>query len=551
MSDRYSTQDTDNIDIHNIYSNTTTADSKHSVILGLENENQNENKTETLSTIEKQETNYSLIYQDPEQRPPIFKTAFQEYICVFLCIWAPAAASMASSTYQILLRATSDYFDVNGGKLTWSVSSVMLANGACLLLMGGIADAFGRKNAMFIGFALYAVFSLIAGFMHNFVLLSIFRGLQGAAVACSTPAAAGFLGSTYKDSKRKNMAMSCFGIGAPVGGACGFFIGGVCETVLNWRAAQFFLTILFSIFAIGVLIFIPNDKKIDWNHSKKVFKSLDYFGALLSLSAFTLICFSLTNVDSTEKGWRTPYIIALLVIGVFLIFCFIMYELYIPKNPLMPMQLYKNRNFCLCMIIISFCWMTFFGMLNYNAMLYFEDIRGYSSIIVACCMLTQPIAGTLVNVFAGFTMHLIPGRILMAIGCLGFTSASIIWATISIDRNYFLGPFWAFILTVVGADLIYNISNRVTLSSLDRKLQSRGAGTFNTIIQLSSAVALGFNTTIITSKYPLYGTSEQNLYKQAFLDGIKYSYYFGIALSGSSLIISMFLKVGVIGQKKE
>lgn len=501
--------------------------------------------------LEKTETSNSVLYTDPEQRPPIFKTAFQEFICVFLCIWGPAAATMASSTYQIMLRATSTYFDINGGKLTWSVSSVMLANGACLLLMGGIADAFGRKNAMFIGFTLYALFSLIAGFMHNFVLLCFFRGLQGAAVACSTPAAAGFLGSTYKDSKRKNMAMSCFGIGAPVGGAFGFFIGGVCETAIDWRAAQFFLTILFGILAIAVLIFIPNDKKIDWGHSLRVFKSLDYIGAFLSLSAFTLICFSLTDVDATEKRWRTPYIIALLIVGIFLIACFVLYELYIPLNPLMPMQLFKNKNFCLCMIITSFCWMTFFGMLNYNAMLYFEDIKEYSSIIVACCMLTQPIVGILVNIVAGFTMHLIPGRILLAIGCLGFTGASIIWSTMSVGRNYFLGPFWAFALVVVGADLIYNVSNRVTLSSLDKKLQSRGAGTFNTIIQLSSAVSLGFNSTIITSKYSLYGTPQQNLYKQEFLDGIRYSYYFGIALSGTAFFITYFLNVGVIGKKKE
>lgn len=505
----------------------------------------------SLSILEKQEDHSSDLYEDPEKRPPIFKTAIQEYLCVFICIWAPAAASMASSTYQILLRATSTYFNINGGQLTWCVSSVMLANGACLLLMGGIADAFGRKNAMFIGFASYALFSFIAGFMHNFVLLCLFRGLQGAAVACSTPAAAGFLGSTYKDSKRKNMAMSCFGIGAPVGGACGFFIGGVCETALDWRASQFFLTILFGLLAIGVIIFIPNDNKIDWNHSKEVMKSLDYVGAFLSLSAFTLICFSLTDVDATDKGWKTPYIIALLIVGIFLIACFVLYELYVPKNPLMPMQLYKSRNFCLCMLIASFSWMTFFGMLNYNAMLYFEDIRGYSSIIVACCMLTLPISGTLVNIFAGFTMHIITGRILMGIGCLGFTAASIIWATISIDRNYFLGPFWAFALTVVGADLIYNVSNRVTLSSLDRKLQSRGAGTFNTIIQLSSAVALGLNSTIITAKYPLYGTIDQNNHKQAFLDGIRYCYYFGIALSGSSFILSLFLRVGVIGKKKD
>ncbi|KAG0683099.1 hypothetical protein C6P40_000480 [Pichia californica] len=539
--------DNDNYSYGSNFDNTSDVEEENSYT--GEKINQTEDGFILEPDIELQKTNYSLLYVDPEQRPPIFKSTFQEYICIFLCIFGPAAASMASCAYQTLLTETSNYFNVVGGQLTWSVSSVMLANGACLLLMGGIADAFGRKNAMIIGFTMYAVFALIGGFMHNYVVLCIFRGLQGAAVACSTPAAAGFLGSTYKDSKRKNMVMSCFGIGAPVGGASGYFIAGICSVALDWRAAQFFLAILFGALAISVFIFIPNDsQKINWKHCRDVFKNLDYGGALLSLSSFTLICFSLTNVDQATNRWRTPYIIALLVVGIFLIPVFVLYEIYIPKSPLMPMQLFKNRNFCLCMAIAGLSWINFYGMLNYNAIMYFEDIRKYHIMIVACCFLTQPISGTLVNIFAGLTMHKIPGKILIFIGTLGFTGAAIVWATMSEERNYFKGPFWAFILSVIGADLIYNVSNRVTLSSLEKKLQSRGAGTFNTITQLSSSVGLGINSTIIMAKYSNYGTPYQNDDIHALFEAIKYSYYVGIAVSGFSAVLALFLKVGVIGQ---
>lgn len=501
--------------------------------------------------VEKQQTFTSNMYSDPEQRPPVFKSAIQEYLSVFFCIFGPAAASMASSSYQLLLGATAEHFNVEGGKLTWSVSSVMLANGSCLLLMGGVADAFGRKNAMMIGFFSYAIFALIGGFMDNYILLCLFRGFQGACVACATPASAGFLGSTYKDSKRKNMVMSCFGIGAPVGGACGFFIAGVCVVAINWRSCQFFLAIVYGLITVGVYFTIPSDKKLDKQHIKSVFKKLDYGGAFISLASFTLICFSLTQVDATTEKWKTPYIIALLIVGVFLIGCFIIYEHFIPVQPLMPLKLFENRNVILSMIIASFSWMTFFGVLNYNAVMYFEKIRGYSAIITACCFLTQPIAGILVNIFAGFTMHKIPGRILMSVGALGFTIASIIWATMSTSRNYFTGPFWAFIFTVIGADLIYNIANRATLSSLPRELQSRGAGTFNTILQLSSSVALGFTSTIISSKYSKYGKPDQDDYPNEFFAAMKYTYYFGIALAGSAFILSLFLKIGVIGVKND
>ncbi|KAH3670780.1 hypothetical protein OGAPHI_001296 [Ogataea philodendri] len=509
-----------------------------------------EEEKQENQTIQKVESKASLDYADAEQRPPIFRSNIHEVLCCLFLTFAPCASSMASGAYQTSLTAISDHFNVTGGKLTWCVSGVTLANGSCLLIMGSIADAFGRKRALLIGYSGFAIFSLIAGFMNDFILLCVFRAIQGAMVACGTPAAAGFLGASYKNSKRKNLVMSCFGIGAPVGAASGYFIAGICIEALNWRAVQYFFAIWYCMMFFGVLFCLPNDRKIDWKNAREIFRGIDYCGAFLSLSGFTLICFSLTQVDATTSRWRTPYIIALLVVGVALVIGFGIYETYVPKNPLMPMIMFKNRNFVVCISIVSLSWMLFTGILNYNAVLYFEQIRKYSVIITACCFLPQPLIGVLVNIFAGFTMHIIPGKYLITIGCGGFVVASIIWATNSIDRNYFLGPFWGFCLVVIGVDLIYNVSNRCALSSVERKLQSRAAGTFNTVCQLSSSVGLGISTTILAAKDPYYGQANQQDHPVDLFNATKYTYYLGIAISGFSAILSLFLNLGVVGSVK-
>ncbi|GMF45982.1 unnamed protein product [[Candida] boidinii] len=345
---------------------------------------------------------------DPESRPSCFTSAFQEYLCVLVLAFAPSAASMASSSFQVSLTELSSYFDVVGGKLTWSVSSVMLANGSCLLLMGGLADAFGRRNTLLFGYISYTISAIIGGFMKNYVALCIFRALQGMFVAASVPSAAGFLGATYKNGRRKNMVMSIFAAGAPVGGSLGLVLGAVFAQIFNWRAVHFFLAIFFGILTILAFIVMPSDKKVNWTEAMKILKSLDYLGSFISLSGVTLICFSLTQADSVETKWHTGYVIALLVVGIVLIGCFIVYESYVPKRPVMPMQMWKSKSFCLAMGIAAFAYMEFFGVLNYYAALYFEQIRNYSAIITGVCFLTQPIAGTLVNIFAGLTMHLIP-----------------------------------------------------------------------------------------------------------------------------------------------
>lgn len=46
------------------------------------------------------------------------------------------------------------------------------------------------------------------------------------------------------------------------------------------------------------------------------------------------------------KGWKTSYVIALLVLGVVLMACFIIWEAYC-KFPLMPLHIWRDKNFAL------------------------------------------------------------------------------------------------------------------------------------------------------------------------------------------------------------
>ena len=482
-------------------------------------------------------------------RPSCFKNAFQECVCVLVLAFAPSASTMAAAAYQVSLTSISDHFEVYGGELTWSVSSVMLANGSCLLLMGGLADAFGRRNTLLFGYISYALAALIGGFMKNFVVVCIFRALQGMFVAASIPSAVGFLGATYDDGRRKNLGMSIFAAGGPIGGSFGFILGAVFSQVFNWRAVHFYLAIFFGTLALLAFLSMPVDKKIEWKNALIIAKKLDYFGSLISLAGFTLICFSLTDVDSAELKWHTSYIIALLIVGIALIAGFVLYELYVPEAPLMPMQLWKSRNFCLSVLIGSFVYMEFFGVLNFFAALYFEQVRHYSPIITGCCFIVQPISGIIFNITAGLTMHIIPGTVLVIVGSFGATTAAIIWATNSIDRNYFLGPFWGFMLAISGIALVYNVANRIALSSVNMSLQSRAAGTFNTCMQIASTIGLSISATIVSSKNPYYGTKEQTQHLVELFESFKYAYYFAIGCGCTSLICSCFVRVGVVGNE--
>jgi hypothetical protein len=52
------------------------------------------------------------------------------------------------------------------------------------------------------------------------------------------------------------------------------------------------------------------------------------------------------------KGWRTPYVLAMLILGIALIACFIVWEAYC-KHPMMPLRVWKDKNFSLVLNILN------------------------------------------------------------------------------------------------------------------------------------------------------------------------------------------------------
>ncbi|ODQ78573.1 hypothetical protein BABINDRAFT_162780 [Babjeviella inositovora NRRL Y-12698] len=498
-----------------------------------------------------EEAGYPGAAEISEARPEVFTSAIQEYMVVMICTLAVAAASISGGCYQMSLEHTGKYFNINGGLLTWAIGANSLAVGAFLLLSGGVADAFGRKNSLIISIILYSVFNLITGFMQSFISLCIFRAFIGIFVSAATPASAGILGASYSPSKRKNRVMACFAAGAPLGYIAGLIVGGIATEYLSWRACHYFLAIVYIFLAPLIYFYVPQDATLDRKTVIAKLKSLDYFGAFLIISSFTLIVFSLTQVDVTQEKWNTLYIIACLVLGIVILGCFVVYEIYIPEDPLLVVELWKNRNFVIAVVCMGFCWMDFNAVLTYYATLYFQYIKDYSPLHTTAVAMPMGVAGVMVNVFAGLTLHLIPGRLLMMASTLSFLAAAIIWATMGYDRSYWSGPFISYVLSVIGADLAYNVVNMVSLSSVAKHLQSRAAGTFNTFIQLSASIGLGVSSAIVSATYPAFGTPEGYANKLGLFKSFKNAYWFGAGCAGAALVLSCFLQVGTAGDQKD
>jgi MFS family permease len=486
--------------------------------------------------------------QHSNERPDIFHSTWGEIICVLMLTMAPVTGTVSVGGLQIGLEKIGSTFDIDSATLSWALSSFALASGSFFLFFGGIADIFGRRIIVISSFISYAIFSLIAGFMKNFIAFCILRALQGMASAASIPAAVGILGAAYKPGPRKNRVMATFAAGAPIGFIIGIISGGICAQFLSFRAVLWFYAILWTIFSIIAWFVIPqtkNDVPLTKKHVLQGLNNIDYGGTFLAIAGFTLFVFALSQAEAAPQQWKTPYIIALLIVGIVIIGLFVLYENYVPANPLMPMSLWTTSwQFPLCMVIMAANWMNFTGTLSYYGTLYFQVIREASPILTTAYWIPQAIAGMIVNFIVALTLHRIPGKILMLIATLSFLASALLWAFIPIDIIYWAIPFPAMILVVVGADVGYNVANMMTLTSVPKSMQSSAAGVFNTILQLSTAIGLAASSAVASG---VASTFDEPLTKAQTLKSYHAAFYFAVAVAGCSVIATLFLKVGTYG----
>jgi len=88
-----------------------------------------------------------------------------------------------------------------------------------------------------------------------------------------------------------------------------------------------------------------------------------------------------------------------------------------------------------------------------------QNILGFSSLKVAIHLLPMAIGGILVNIFAGLVLHKINNKILTAIGALAYLGSGLLLATMKVDSSYWAFIFPSLLLSVIGADLEFNVAN--------------------------------------------------------------------------------------------
>ena len=154
------------------------------------------------------------------------------------------------SAINVALPTMEKDFDTNINTIQWVVNAYALTFGVMIVTGGRLADMFGRRNAFFLGTAIFASMSALGGAAQTETWLIATRTLMGIGGALMWPA---ILGMTYAllPEDKAGLAGGIIIGAAGLGNAIGPLIGGVLTDALSWRWI-FFLNVPISAFAVLV-----------------------------------------------------------------------------------------------------------------------------------------------------------------------------------------------------------------------------------------------------------------------------------------------------------
>src|SRR5687767_12428733 len=242
--------------------------------------------------------------------------------------------------------------DLGGNELyTWVVTIYLLTSTITVPFYGKLSDLYGRRPLLMIGISLFLLGSFLSGLSQEMWQLILFRGIQGLGAGALFPISLAVIGDLFTPQERgkyQGLFGAVFGISALIGPA----LGGFLTDVVSWHWV-FFVNLPIGGVALYVIWrLLPPIKRANAT------RNLDYRGAAVFTVAISLLLVGLTNKQTAD--WSDPWVGGLIGFGLLGSALFIWLESR-AKEPIVPLDLWRNRTYVATMIAAFLASFGFFG----------------------------------------------------------------------------------------------------------------------------------------------------------------------------------------------
>ena len=369
----------------------------------------------------------------------------------------------------------------------WIITGYTLMMTILLVLLGRLADLYGRVRLYNLGFAIFTIGSLFCALSRNGAELIAFRFLQGAGAALLYANSGAIITDAFP-ADELGMGLGINVMAVNLGAIAGYTLGGVMITYFGWRSI-FLLNIPIGVF--GTIWGYLNLKEIS---RKPVGQKFDFTGALLYCIGLATILLALTIGD--------PLSIRNLIIlgcGVAFFIAVIFVELR-QKFPTLDLALFKIRQFALGNIA-GFLNAIAFSCGPFLRSLYLQLILGYSAAKTGLLLIPMEIIIFAISPFSGKLSDKIGARVLSSIGLL-LNAAALFWfATLNKSSSY-SAVLVSLLLFGCGMALFFPPNSSAVMGSVAPEKRGVANGIRMTLNQTGNVFSVPFSLLLMTLVMP-------------------------------------------------
>ena len=383
-------------------------------------------------------------------------------------------------------------FDADITEVIWVTSAYLLSYAVLLLLAGRLGDRFGPKNLFLVGLVVFTLASAWCGFADSIAVLVVARVIQGIGGALLTPQTMAIITRIFPPHQR-GAAMGVWGAAAGVALLVGPLAGGLLVDGLGWQWI-FFVNLPVGIIGfVLAAIYVP---KLETHPHR-----FDWFGVLLSAAGMFLLVFGIQEGETYDWGTITGAITVwgMIVAGIVVMVAFVLWQHFNRSEPLLPLGLFRDRNFSIGNVSISMMGVVVSSM-TIPIIFFTQIVLGYTPTESALILLPMAVIVIVLSPVVGKLNGRFNPKWFVFAGFVVFALSLYVYTL-----TFQAGQSWA-ILIIPSAIMgiaqagIWGPLGTITTRNLPLHQAGAGSGVYNTTRQIGAVIGAAAVSALITAR---------------------------------------------------